>query len=94
MGAASGKRRRATVASALVPSPQDNAASHPPPNQEDVDGASDSSNENEGNEDDISSVGTDTSDTDLTNWRQIRGLPIAHKEIASSSGQPRRDHAT
>ena len=53
---------------------------------EDVDGGSDSSVEAVGEDCDSSSVGSDTSDTDLTNWRRSRGLPIVHKDPSSSSG--------
>ena len=53
---------------------------------EDVDGVSDSSEGGGGDDDcETSSVGSDTSDTDLTNWRTKRGLPIVHKGPTSGS---------
>ena len=78
MGATPAKRRRDTSSAVeLVAQDKNTPLAHDDPVDED--GASDRSVDEVVNDCDSSSVGTDTSDTDLTNWRRRRGLPIAHK---------------
>ena len=82
------KRRRATVAPSLVMVPKETKPT-PVAVGEDVDGQSDSSVGDAKDDCDSSSVGSDTSDTDLTNRRRNRGLPIVHKDPSSGSGHQR-----